>query len=611
MTFRQILAALWRRKWIIVAVTVLAVLIGAGYLARLEPGYVSSTDVRFSSSISDASASGQLAGVPVDAGPSLITSETVLGPAADSLGIEPDALFGAISYELVDTDGGPLIVEISTTAPTPRAAIARLNAVVASLSTQLDSVMQSTLATLQTQLQQATAQAMSLQVQAGSHPNDAIIATNLSQALARMSTLNTDIMGLQAAGPSITTVSPPWDPESVNPSPSTVLAIALLCGLLAGAGIALIRDRFDDRLRAEDDLEQLSGEPTIALLANDSGVARGRERLPAASADRTALSESLRSLRTSLQVLLPEGKGVLVVTSVEPGDGKTFVAANLALSWARAGRKVILVAGDMRRPRLDLYFGAAARGVGLAELLLDGVDGTRSPGQPQLTEMLRPTSFRGLRVLPAGEDAADPADLLAGASLGRAVRYLARNADIVIIDSPPALALADASELAAYADGVVVLTTVNRTKRTHIVETVNSLKANGANILGLIVNRSRVRLPKSYGSYYVNSSRPTTPRRPPAADRRAAAQEDVDRALDLFSDEPELELAHDADGSGQEPVSDTSASVAPSSLRRTTRPRQALLGSPREGVDAEDDDLVFDDDLALDDDLEVPRSDSA
>ena len=587
MTFRQLLTALWRRKWIVVAVTVIAGLVAVLYLSRLTPSYMSSTTVRASPSMTQASYAGELAGIPIDADFSIITSAVILDPAAEALGLPAGSLAGSVTYEVPQTAVAALPIVISATASEPELAQQIATAVGDSLGLYLDAQVASVIATLQERLATATSQAVDFQGQVLANPLDAIAANNLTQALSDMSAINTQISAAESIGQALTVLTPASLGSSTNPSVLIVAALALLCGLIAGAGLAILRDHFDDRIVPGDDLEKLTGLPTIALLAKDRGVSRGTTPLPAGTVTRTALSEGLRSLRTSLQVLLPEGKGVVVITSVEPGDGKTFVSANVALSWARAGRKVILIGGDLRRPELGKYFTAANEGPGLAGLLADGSDGERPPNQAQITAALRPTPFRGLRILPAGEGAMDPADLLAGPMLGRIVRYLARNADIVVIDSPPALALADASELAAFADGVVVLATVNRVKRSLLVESVRGLQSNGANILGIIVNRARVRLPKSYGSYYLNPSRGEGEQRAAAADNRAFVEDDLDEELG----EP---LA----------VGDLDDSVRPSRLPGAG-PRRAVNGQRADSPDAFDDDHSLDDDL---DDLLSPDS---
>src|SRR5690606_36571051 len=122
---------------------------------------------------------------------------------------------------------------------------------------------------------------------------------------------------------------------------------------------------------------------------------------PVAARSRTGLSEGVRAVRSTLQVLLPAQHAVVVVTSVAPGDGKSFISSNLALAWARAGREVVIVGGDLRRPELGRYFAEAADGAGLADLLRERASQgsiTRAEVEAKLNE----TRYPRLRVLPSG-----------------------------------------------------------------------------------------------------------------------------------------------------------------------------------------------------------------
>ncbi|WP_454114623.1 Wzz/FepE/Etk N-terminal domain-containing protein [Microbacterium lacticum] len=574
MSFSEMLAALWRRKWIIVAVTVLAALVAVLYLGRQDPNYESSTSARVSALMSDSIGSGLIASVPVDVDPSLLQTPEMIQEVAGTIGQPPQALYGHISYSLVEGARASSLV-IDATGPSPEASWERAGAAMAVYAQFLDDAVAETLGILQTRLENSTTEARAYQAQLAANPNDLIASANLSTALADISSINTQISGLQNAGPPLTVTIPAQMGASTNPSPMIVGAVALLCGLLAGAGIALVRDRFDDRIRSEDEIEPLTGVPAIAVLADDRKVARKKSLLPAASAERTALSEGIRSFRTSAQVLLDDGKGVLVLTSVEPGDGKTFLSANLALSWARTGRKVILVGGDLRRPQLGHYFPTADDGPGLAGLLADVTDGGKGPTKTQIVDALRSTPYRGLKVLPAGkDDEHEPADQLAGTALDKVVAVLAGHADIVVIDSPPALSLADASELASRADGVVVLATINRTRRGLLEDTVASLAANGASVLGVVANRSRRKLPRRYASYYVESRAPQGAKPPPRSTGTVLEDDEQLRAADEGDDEvvtSPSDVDHAADaGSRRDRLGNRTENDAPTNVAATS-----------------------------------------
>lgn len=506
MTFREILGAFWRRKWIIIAVTLLAMVGAAVFLAAVPPQYTSTTVVRLSPLLSQSVTSGSLAGVAVDADPAVIATPLVLAGAAAVLVEDENELQSAVTQTIVApttvTIASTISVQIVTTGETAVQAQDRANAVATAYYDYLAQLNASTLATLNQRLVDASNQAAAFQAQLAGPTVNQIAQANLTTTLSAINALNISISSLQTAGEPLTVSQRATAGASTTPGAMTVLAIALVCGLLAGAGIALIRDHFDDRLKEDDEVEALTGAPVLGVLANDRQVARKKEKLPAGSPQRTTLSEGIRSLRTTIQVLLPDGTGSVLVTSVEPGDGKTLLSANLALSWARSGRKVILVGGDLRRPELGSYFDSAQDYSAFATLLDDSMQTDQLPSQQSVLDSLVSTRFRGLRILPAGVPEGEPADLLAGPATARILDHLTTSADIVVVDSPPALALADASELAAHVTGAIVVARIGRTRTKHLADTVRALEANGAPVFGVVVNRSRRQIPQTYANYF-------------------------------------------------------------------------------------------------------------
>ncbi len=133
----------------------------------------------------------------------------------------------------------------------------------------------------------------------------------------------------------------------------------------------MARDQFDDRLRNTPDIASVTESPILAELPEDNEVRSGKVAIAMLQAPQSLMAESIRELRTSLRVILDDTPfPVLVVTSPEPGDGKTFVTANLAAAWAMAGSKVIVVSADFRRPRLEEIFGLEVTGQpGLSNLI--------------------------------------------------------------------------------------------------------------------------------------------------------------------------------------------------------------------------------------------------
>jgi len=516
-TFKQVVDVLWQRKLLIIVVMLVAVGMALAYLQMQERSYASTTSVRASVIVTDASLGGELGGVQVDLDPSTITSRRVLNQAAAFAGERGTRLAGSVSYG-VEAGERTNVYHITAVAPTPEAAQRRATAVVKAYTQYLQDQFDEALVTLTERQQAANQRAIDYQNEALKFPRSAIAASNLANALSALASLNTQIQEINQSGSPLTLLVAATPGEFLGTSTPVVLIIALTGGLIAGIGLALIRDQFDNRLRGEHEIQSLTSLPSLGELSFDRSLARSHDVLPAANREQTALSEGLRSLRTSMQVLLPRTNAVVAFTSVEPGDGKTFVSANVAVTWARAGKSVILVGGDLRRPSLSTYFGEAAEGTGLAELLQDSDSGNRQIREEQITAHLKDSGYPRLRLLPAGQDPADPADLLATAALKKLVDSLRKLADIVIIDSPPAMTLVDASLLGEHTDGVIVLSSVHRTDRSYLVETVESLRQNGVPLLGIVVNRSRRSLPKSYAPYYVHSRQRVAQERAQAAE---------------------------------------------------------------------------------------------
>lgn len=286
---------------------------------------------------------------------------------------------------------------------------------------------------------------------------------------------------------------PPSRP--IRPRTVTNLALAGIVGLLVGAGIIFLIEAFDDTLKGPDDVVRHLGLPVLALIAkHDKDV-----KVITAAQPRSPISEAYRSLRTNLQFTSVDYPiNTLLITSPSPGEGKTSVSANLGIVIAQSGRSVVLVDADLRRPNLHKILELANR-KGISTLFV----------QPKLSldGSLQPTAVPNLFVLPAGDVPPNPSELLGSAKMFEIIGRVKDHADLVIIDTPPIMAVTDSAVLAPRVDGVILVVIPGSTNLGAAKQAVEQLRRVGANLLGVVLNevaidRSRYRYYRYKGYYY-------------------------------------------------------------------------------------------------------------
>lgn len=261
----------------------------------------------------------------------------------------------------------------------------------------------------------------------------------------------------------------------VSPKKKQALAIAFALGILLGIVIAIGRDRLDHRLRRSTAVEKVAGVGVVAEIPADP--ARRAQPLIAFETDHSPTAEAFRELRLNLRFLeVADGPRLLVVASPMPDEGRTTTAINLALALAEADYNVVVVDGDLRRPRVSSYLGVDSH-AGLSTVLAGGTT---------LQEALRATSFPRLTALAGGAVPASPAELLESQTAKDVLDELGRTFDYVIVDTPPTL-VSDAAILAAGSQGVLVIARHGQTKSQQLAGAVELLKRSGAPLLGAIV----------------------------------------------------------------------------------------------------------------------------
>jgi protein-tyrosine kinase len=209
-----------------------------------------------------------------------------------------------------------------------------------------------------------------------------------------------------------------------------------------------------------------------------------------------AASEAFRVLRTNLQFLgLDKPIKSLLITSATPGEGKTTTVANLAVAFAQAGSSVCLVDADLRRPMVAKLFGTD-NWSGLTTALI---------GQGSLEDCLKETAVPGLTLLPSGPIPPNPAELLGSARMGKLLAGLEEQFDMVLVDTPPVLAVADAAVLSPKMGGVVLVVRAGQVARQQTVRAKAALEAVQARVLGVVLDAIEPEGRAGYYYYYYQS----------------------------------------------------------------------------------------------------------
>lgn len=289
--------------------------------------------------------------------------------------------------------------------------------------------------------------------------------------------------------------------EPSSPKPVRDAALGALVGLLVGAGLVMLKEQLDDRIRSVAGVEEALGVPILAELPFDPESAENPGQVAAIARPQGLLSEAVRSLRTSIQYLgVDQPVKVLVVTSAVPGEGKSIVAANLAAAYAQAGHRTLLVGADLRRPRLNDLFQVRPGIPGLVDALAPRRPEAGPDGISIDRLLIRPV--RNLAFVHSGPTPPNPAELLGTRRMGELLDQLSAGADVVIIDTPPLLPVTDAAVIAARADGVILVLAMNESRRQEVQRAKAVIDGTPTRLLGAVVNKAtRTSVPYYYAGY--------------------------------------------------------------------------------------------------------------
>lgn len=345
--------------------------------------------------------------------------------------------------------------------------------------------------------------------------DDPEVATLNSQRLVYLNAIESLALGADLSGGVTAQVISPAAAATYPYSPKPVRNGVLggIAGVALGLALVLLRETLDDRMRSKEDLEKVSGLPTLAVIPHVADWKRDdEERFVSLEAPSSDAAEAYRTLRTALQFFsLDRSIRTVQVTSANPGEGKTTTVANLAVAMARAGRRVIVLDGDLRNPRVHLFFKIKRR-PGFTDVLL----GETTPRLAAVS----PPNAAGLSILAigAGQPTTNPSEALGGRTTRELLAMLGEAADVVLVDSPPVLPVSDALVIAGQVDAVILVAKATRARKKDLARASELLAQVNAPVLGTVLNdapRSGGGYGYGYGSYGypVRDERPMKKRR--------------------------------------------------------------------------------------------------
>ncbi len=285
-------------------------------------------------------------------------------------------------------------------------------------------------------------------------------------------------------------VDPALMARASSPTLMRTLLASLALGLFLGLALALLMETLDDTVRRPEDLTR---DTSLRFLGVVPWTGETATPLVVLDAPKSPPAEAFRTLRSNINfATLDDRPRTILVTSAGAGEGKSVVAANLAIAFAQAGDSVLLLDTDLRRPTQHNLFNVDAT-AGLTNLLV---------GELTIPQAIRPTRVERLSLLPSGPLPPNPAELLDSARMGALLQELRELADVVILDSPPAIMLTDALLLAAQVDKTVLVGAAGQVTRDAFDEMVRVVRHARGDILGVVLNKLRFTTGDPYYYYY-------------------------------------------------------------------------------------------------------------
>jgi capsular exopolysaccharide synthesis family protein len=511
---RSYLGVIARRRWLVIATTLLFLGVAVAVSLIPEPQYRVSAQV-LTTGVNDpvamvfgANNTGDLNRQAASQAAYLRSSAMRFQVVSAYEGSLPKSDVFKVGVTPIQTDNDQQtssVVELSLVSPDPVAAATLVNVYATTYVEQREAIDRERLSSTRQQLQALLAETTA-QIDAIKAPVDELDrqisepggddTTLFAQRQAKLAELAPELEPLQAeatrirgilgdvglgvelaAGGGAEVLSIAGAPDTpVSPNLPLNLAIGLVFGLFLGAAAAFIRDYFDDSVKNKETIDRVTGVSTLGLIPKLDGATD----LVTVTHPNAPAAEAFRLLRTSVKFLAVERQvRVVQVTSPSPGEGKTMVAVNLAVAFAQSGDRVVLVGGDLRRPHMEEVLDVPLT-PGLTAVLIGDVT------LPQAIQTA--DGVPNLSVLPAGYPPPNPSELLSGERARRLIDVLGQTYDVVVIDCPPVLPVTDSLVLARMADTTLLVTSAGRTSKRSLARAVELLRQVDAPLAGTVLN---------------------------------------------------------------------------------------------------------------------------
>lgn len=519
---RQYLSLFWQWAWLIALVTVIAGLVSFLVSQRMTPIYSASTTIYineapstkttdYNSIITSERISGTYS--------KMITTRPILEEVAERVGVTVDYLDGKITVSPIrDTT----LIQISVKSSDPYLAAQIANELANVFSDRVVFIqeerftvskesLQTQISNMEDQIEEVT-NALAFEDDPGVRSS---LETKLTQYRAIYSNLILSYEQIRLSEAQTVSTVMAVDPavvptKPISPQVLRNTALAAMVGLMLAVGVIFLIEALDDTLKTPDEVKKTLGLPVLGIITKHES----EEGKPITSvAPRSPVSEAFRSLRTNIQyTVIDEPLHTILITSTDPKEGKTTIVSNLGVVFAQLGKKVTLIDADLRKPTLHKKLGLQNRN-GLTSLFVRSIE--------TVDLICQKTEIPNLSVITSGELPPNPSELLGSKRLQSILNSVKEKSDVVIIDSPPALAVTDPLVLVPYVDAVLIVIKPGFTKGKSAALVIEQLRRSNANIIGVVMNeldlgKSRYsyryyhyKSDKNYGKYYSHEKNST------------------------------------------------------------------------------------------------------